>query len=270
MTIDFWIRELVEQAPRCVDVFIEDSPSWVVAKSIKQTEKDRDYLELQRKHDLVKTIPKARGSIQYVRQSFRQCYGKRCHSNARFHATDIRQSIANNHDQDLIDKIHKKYQALRHVDEARKQYKKDVTSIIRGRYNHTLFKKLSKQLKILKSQDKKKWAKVISILDEYPNNLQSQRYWNDVQSYNTLYFFLVMFYKLIDVYMFARIMKKSIDSKIVVIFAGDAHAKTDCDFLEKVLGAECLLRKKFDKKKWKQCLEITKEEWSEVKARSIY
>jgi hypothetical protein len=270
MTIDFWIRELVEQAPQCVDVFIEDSPSWVVAKSIKQTEKERDYLEFHRKHELVKTIPKTRGSINYVRESFRHCYGKRCHSNVRFHATDVRLSGFNKHDKDLIDKIHKKYQALRNVEEARIQYKKDVTSIIRGKYNHTLFKKLSKQLKILKSQNKQKWAKVIGILDEYPDSLQSKGNWNDLQTDNSFHFVGILFYRLIDVYMFARILKKSIDSKIVVIFAGDDHARTDCDFLEKVLGAECLLRKKLDKKKWKQCLEITKEEWSEVKARSIY
>lgn len=30
MNLDFWIRELVEKAPECVDVFIEDTLEWVV------------------------------------------------------------------------------------------------------------------------------------------------------------------------------------------------------------------------------------------------
>lgn len=273
MTMDFWIRELVEKAPVCVDVFIEDSLSLVVAKHHKLSKRDNDLMELLRKHtDGKKQIPDQsdRGGLLYMQKSFLHCFGRKCHPNARFHTTDVRQSFTG-HDNKVNEKIGAKYRQLTNVEDARKEYKKDVRSIVHGKYKHTHFMKLAKQLKILKKQNKIKWTQVMSILDELPKFLSSQEKWKKYQiSFDIAENAPILFYKLIDVYMFARMMKKSIDSKIVVIYAGDEHAKTDCDFLEKVLGAECLLRKQLDQKNWKQCLEIMKEEWAEIQSRSIY
>lgn len=196
---------------------------------------------------------KERGSLWAVRESFRHCYGQRCHPNARFHAVDIR-----------LDVVSEQYQAAplqivraQTMVEARKVFRELVDALLDGKggsvFDHTRYHKLRKQLHTLAQEDRALWRKLVDWMLEHagPGN----NTWTD----DPFLLWAVLQAALMDAYFLARMFKQSLQTRVVVAYVGEAHATNIRRFFNEALQAETLLELGNTNG---QCLHV--DDWSAV------
>lgn len=146
--------------------------------------------------------------------------------------------------------------------------KKDITFFLTKGVGTTTFAKLSKQIHVLKKENKNMYHKLIRFATDYQQEveLMIEREWESFKQVPSLYFFALFFYVLIDVYTIARMMKKSLRSKIVVVFAGDDHIDLQKRFFEKVLDLKPIFSYSSRQKiNWKQHVSISSKQWQSIR-----
>ena len=81
-------------------------------------------------------------------------------------------------------------------------------------------------------------------------------------------FFGKLFSRFVDVYTLYRMLKNSLNSKIVVVFAGDSHIQFEQRFFEKVLNISPVLKKTMTSD-IKQCVHFSTQDWDNVVKASV-
>lgn len=244
MQFDYWLRELVERSPVKVDVFIEDTLEWAVGEKMG----NKEELKRKRAKWSKREATNRMGSLGSVRDEFRHCYVGQgpCHPNARFHAVDNRWFVSGR--DSLSEDMAQALRESEDVYDARDMWKllrQGYSKIPEPLYTHQT--KTQKQLDLLRDHDPKLWKDVYEdMMKQVPKQMRSQRAWEEylleTRHLPPGPFMGVLAFRIMDAYALARIMKQSLATKLVVVFAGDAHSQNYREFFLRRTGARELMR----------------------------
>ena len=86
----------------------------------------------------------------------------------------------------------------------------------------------------LKQEDQDLWEELFTMARDFPFK-SGKKWWlfKHQNRTNHYMFFGKLFSRFVDVYTLSRMLKNSLNSKIVVVFAGDSHIQFEQRFFEK-------------------------------------